>query len=333
MTLRSVPGASANARLARPRSSISLGAAFALFCSVLMGFDTSVSQAAGGFLDDLFGPSTPPAAMYYNGYAPSHEARPAKHGGARKQARQARRPQKQQGAIPLQARRQIVERRKMANVLRRPAPTAERRSGAVDVVGLTRNPIFKVSALTAETVGGVSRRAVCVRACDGYHFPALPISRDSDIAAQQTSCEKLCPGAQSTLFVLPEGSDKVGEARAARGGSTYAELLARIDPSDARAKSCSCQTEAGAAAAASAFLSDSTLRPGDTVVTPQGVRVLRRGSHYPFKSTDFLSLAETRDAPLSNRSALFAIERALKTPRGRLAVVNADRRQGKRTRL
>ena len=328
MSLRSVPDSSATARI---RSSISLGAAFAIFCSVLMGFDTSASQAAGGFLEELFGPSRPPATMDYNGYAPRHEAGLDRPAGLRKSTRQARRQTQRQRALSLQARRQVIERRKLASMPRREGP-AERR-GAVEVVGLTQNPIFKVSASTGETAGGVSRRAVCVRACDGYHFPALPISRDSDIPVQQASCEKLCPGTQSTLFVLPAGSDKVEEARAARGGSTYAELLARIDPSDARAKSCSCQTEAGAAAAASAVLADSTLRPGDTVVTAQGVRVLRRGSHYPFKSTDFLSLAETRDAPLSNRSALYAIERALKTPQGRLAVVNTERRQGRHSRL
>lgn len=65
------------------------------------------------------------------------------------------------------------------------------------------------------------------------------------------------------------------------------------------------------------FYADRTLRPGDTVVTPQGVRILRAGSHYPFRETDFLTLAEAGAAPLANRSALNEIERALKTPPGR----------------
>jgi hypothetical protein len=74
-------------------------------------------------------------------------------------------------------------------------------------------------------------------------------------------------------------------------------------------------------------MQDSTLRPGDSVVTAQGIRVLRSGSHYPFKSSDFLSLAETHDAPVAKRSALYAIERALKTPLGARAIAHNDDRR------
>jgi hypothetical protein len=72
----------------------------------------------------------------------------------------------------------------------------------------------------------------------------------------------------------------------------------------------------GAAAPAAAFYADPTLRPGDTVVTPEGVRVLRYGSHAPYKETDFVSLAQA-GAPLANRSALNEIDRVVKTPLGR----------------
>ncbi len=75
--------------------------------------------------------------------------------------------------------------------------------------------------------------------------------------------------------------------------------------------------EKGRTAAPASFYADPTLRPGDTVVTPEGVRILRQGSHYPFKETDFLSLAQAGDAPFAKRSALGEIERALKTPPGR----------------
>lgn len=307
---------------ARARSAISLGAAFALFCVVFTGYDVHASRAAGGFIEELFGPSAPAARLYYNDYG-SGPAAVRREGGHAKHARKAR-------AHYAQARRQLVERRKFA--LARHAPPAEqRRPAAAQSVALTQNASFKVMAATLPA-GGVSRRAVCVRACDGYYFPALPVSRASDVTAQQMSCEKLCPGAQSTLFVFQEGSDKVEQAKAARGGETYATLLSRLDLNDPHAKSCSCQTEATAAAASRALLSDSTLRAGDSVVTSQGVRIVRRGSRFPFKETDFLSLAESGDVPLSNKSALYAIEKALKTPQGRIAVMNGEHRRHGRSK-
>lgn len=52
-------------------------------------------------------------------------------------------------------------------------------------------------------------------------------------------------------------------------------------------------------------------------MTPEGVRILRQGSRYPFKETDFLSLAQAGGSPSAKRSALGEIERALKTPPGR----------------
>jgi hypothetical protein len=327
MSSSSAPASHRNARFARARSSISLGAAFALFCLVFAGYDVRAGRAAGGVLDALFGPSVSPAQLYYyNDYAPGYRAGPTYERSRRvRHAKKAR-------AHYAQARRQLVERRKFA-LNRHAAIVDQRRSAAVEPVWPSRSATFKVAAATAgASGGGVSRRAVCVRACDGYYFPALPVSRASDLAAQQASCEKLCPGAQATLFVFPAGSEKIEEAKAHKGGGAYAAFLSRLDLSDGRAKSCSCQTEATAAAATRALLSDSTLRPGDSVVTPQGVRVVRRGSHYPFKETDFLSLAESSDVPLSKKSALYAIETALKTPQGRLAVMNGDRRRHRQSK-
>jgi hypothetical protein len=62
------------------------------------------------------------------------------------------------------------------------------------------------------------------------------------------------------------------------------------------------------------------------VVTAKGVRVFKGGA-YPFKSSDFMSLAETRDLPVEKRGALAAIDRVLQTPRGRFALVSDRRRE------
>lgn len=280
------------ARLARARSAISLGAAFALFFTVLLGYDAPASRAAGGVIDALFGTPQPPVPLYieYVGPAPRavprldrpHRARLAKHMRARN----------------VQARRQLLERHKFARARRALIALAARRPAPAETA-----PRPKVEA----------RHAVCGRACDRDAFPASPVSGVPDNAAREARCETLC-------------RDDIGRAASAKIGMTYADLPKRLNGGDEKTKACFCRT--ADVPAETALLTDATLRPGDTVVTPSGLRVLRRGSRYPFKSDDFLSLAET-DAPLSHKSALYAIERALATPQGRASPPDgAPRRSG-----
>lgn len=327
MTLRAAPDAPSappgkSASSARAHGAISLGAAFALFWVVVFGGEIPESLAAGGLFDALFGGGgyrdTP--TLYYGGQSSVYDIGARRYGKSRRHARRHR-------AHLARAHRHVVERRRVATT-----GNAERRAGVAErrPVGIETITFAELAGAKTAAPAPASRRTVCVRACDGYFFPLANPGRDADIPGQQATCEKLCPGAQVQLFVMAAGSDKIETATSARGGDAYARLLARINPAEAKSKSCGCQPVVGGSGATSAFLGDSTLRPGDTVVTPEGVRVLKRGSRYPFKHSDFLSLSETRDVPLSNRSALAAIERALKTPYGRLAVANSERRQGHR---
>jgi hypothetical protein len=263
------------------------------------------------------------APLPYNGYAPTTRARRAHY---RHYSRHSSRYHRLRYA---HARHHAAQERRQASVERRQAPV-ERRQASIErrqasVERRQRTPEI-VSAAEVSTPATLGRRSVCVRACDGYFFPIANLSRSSEVASHQATCDKLCPGAETRLFVMPAGSDTIDQAVAARGGDAYTQLIARVDPADAKTKACSCHSVAGDPVESGALLTDFTLRPGDTVVTPQGIKVVRRGSRYPFKKTDFLSLAETRDMPISTRGALFAIERALKTPYGRLAVANERRR-------
>ena len=172
----------------------------------------------------------------------------------------------------------------------------------------------------------LGRRSVCVRTCDGYFFPVAALNHNSEISSHQASCDTLCPEAETKLFVMPAGSENIDEAAAARGGELYSQLMARIKASDAKPASCGCHSAAGNPIDSSAVLNDPTLRPGDTVVTAKGVRVFKGGA-YPFKSSDFMSLAETRDLPIEKRGALAAIDRVLQTPRGRFTLAGDHHRE------
>jgi hypothetical protein len=318
------PSSSSRDRNSNARLAVTLGAAFALMCVAIFGIDTAESLAAGGLFDFLFGGGSGGAvvAPFPGGYGYGYGAGRRHYGHYRRHARHGRRYQ----ARYAYAHRQMVERRRSAAAERRDDDGDRRltqRAGGVERVSFA-----EMSAAAPATPQTLARRTVCVRACDGYFFPIANLNRASEIPAQQATCNKLCPGAQAQLYVMPAGSDRIEDAVAARGGDTYASLVARVSASDEKSQSCSCQMNASAAShQTSMFQSDFTLRPGDSVVTPQGVRILRRGSHYPYKERDFVSLAETRDVPASSRSALVAIERVLNTPHGRLLASNGERRR------
>lgn len=348
------------------RFAVSLGAAFALLCVVVL--DTPSSFAAGGLFEMLFGGGggggggyyvqPMPGPSYGGGYSRSygrhrharrgyaHYARAHRYDRRTVAERRDRRGAENRRVADARA----IERHHISTAMRR--PQANKNFGALplpptrDFIA-TATPIERMADTQRATIidrkpqpapietvsftevansaaTPTNHRAVCVRACDGYYFP---IAAKASESAAQESCERLCPGSETRAFLLPSGSTTIDEAVDARRGETYAQFVARLAPEAARAKSCGCPQTAGNLSETSAFMSDMTLRPGDTVVTQQGVRVVRRGSHYPFKKSDFLSLAQTHALPRATRGALFAIDRALKTPYGRLAVANNSERR------
>lgn len=238
----------------RARSAISLGAAVAIFGTVLFGYDAPESQAAGGFLEALFGLGRGYDSGYsaYSGYG-AYRARISRAPRRFRLAHHARRHD-------IQARRHVVERRKAGErrfVASAPGPQKLTLApAAIEIITPSRSPFVEV-------IGSAGQVA--------------PTARATEPKAQPESCGKSCVAAPVTGL---------------------AARVASVPTPD--------------------LYADPTLRPGDTIVTPQGMRILRRGSRFPFKATDFVSLEEAGRAHLANRSALHEIERAMKTPLGRV---------------
>ncbi len=161
---------------------------------------------------------------------------------------------------------------------------------------------------------GPGRRTICVRTCDGDYFPLSALRKASEVDAQQARCSKLCPGAASRLFVMGEKSARLDEARPATGGGAYATLLASLGKSEGDGAACSCQAGVrDPLAPGSELLVDRTLRPGDAVVTPTGVRVFQAGGRFPYRASNFLPLEAARGLAFETRRALFMINRSLRT--------------------
>jgi hypothetical protein len=161
--------------------------------------------------------------------------------------------------------------------------------------------------------GGPGRQTICVRTCDGYYFPVAALRKASDVDAQQARCSKLCPGAASRLFVMGEKSLRMVDATPAKGGDSYAKLLVSLGKPESQ-ETCSCQAPAlDPLSPGSSVFDDRTLRHGDAIVTPTGVRIFQAGGRYPYRARDFLPLEAARGLPLDTRRALLAVDRSLRT--------------------
>ncbi len=334
------------------RGAVTAGAAIVLVFGGLLAFGMPDSLAEGGFFEELFGIEQPRhqhvAQPLY--YAPrEHGWRAGRRGHARHYAhhpfhvvRHARRARHHdyyarswapaEHPVARFAARRSAHRaaREIQAPVEREAyhPVAREKHHRVihEAYNSEAPEAARPEAAPLASPTPLARRSVCVRTCDGYFFPVANLNHKSDIATHQAICNSLCPDSETKLFVIPNGSENIDEAKEAHGDELYSQLMAKIKSSDAKPAACGCHSTAGAPVDNKAVLNDPTLRAGDTVVTNSGVRVFKGGA-YPYKSTDFLSLAESRDVPVAKRGALAAIDRVVKTPRGRVMLATERHRE------
>ena len=153
----------------------------------------------------------------------------------------------------------------------------------------------------------LGRKSMCVRLCDGFAFPVGAYNGDGDRASHEATCQAECPGAQTALYVLPNGSEALAEATEARSGRAYSQMPAAFHYTTFLEDSCSCHPRGGGRLAS--LLHDFTLRRGDAVMTATGVKVFH-GGHLPYRPADFITLARSRDVASGRRATFHAIERA-----------------------
>ena len=158
--------------------------------------------------------------------------------------------------------------------------------------------------------GGLSRRSVCVRLCDGFFFPVGDLADDSQTGAHEQLCAAECPGAPTALYVVPAGTERMEEAMAVRTHKPYSALPVAFRHMTKTDRTCSCHAEV--AQNSLSLLKDFTLRKGDGVATPAGIKLFRGAKHWPYKRADFATLAQASDLTPQDRSTLVALERAAK---------------------
>jgi hypothetical protein len=119
-----------------------------------------------------------------------------------------------------------------------------------------------------------SGRTMCVRSCDGFFFP---LSAEPARGGENELCQALCPGAETTAFKLPYGSDADMSHAVSLRGKPYARLANAFKFQKSFDRGCACKKD-GESWAQLLQKAESMIerQPGDLVVTAAKAEELSR---------------------------------------------------------
>jgi hypothetical protein len=151
--------------------------------------------------------------------------------------------------------------------------------------------------------------AYCVRLCDGHPFPVQSV----DGSAAQ-ACASMCPASQTKLFTGGSIDHAVSS-----DGKRYAALPAAFVYRKQLVSGCTCNGKSAGGLVHVDAQSDPTLRPGDIVVTNEGLVSYRgnNGRGSDFSRVQDRKLANTPIRPRSVSAAALAANASADEPRPR----------------
>jgi hypothetical protein len=119
-------------------------------------------------------------------------------------------------------------------------------------------------------------RTICVRSCDGFYFPISYSTVQARFAADAQACQRLCPGAEVSLYSYRNPGDSMQQA-VAINGAPYTALPNAFRYRKELVAGCSCRKSGESWAQALRNADDSsTLERGDIVVTDKNEKALTR---------------------------------------------------------
>lgn len=119
-------------------------------------------------------------------------------------------------------------------------------------------------------------RTVCVRSCDGSYFPISFSTVPARFAADAQACQRLCPGAEVSLYTYRNPGETMQQA-VAINGAPYTALPNAFRFRKELVAGCSCRKPGESWAQALRNADDSsTLERGDIVVTDENEKALTR---------------------------------------------------------
>jgi hypothetical protein len=156
--------------------------------------------------------------------------------------------------------------------------------------------------------------AYCVRVCDGRYFP-VPSNAGAPNSSPDKICSALCPASPTKVYT---GSEI--EQASAADGSSYSKLANAFVYRERMVPDCTCTGKDIGGTAAMDIQSDPTLRPGDIVVTKDGLMVFKGSKQVPYQTSDFIPPEDYKGLPAGVRRTLAEL-RVASEPDGALGDV------------
>ena len=127
------------------------------------------------------------------------------------------------------------------------------------------------SSTPSAPMGG-TYRTICVRTCDGYYFPISFSTTPERFREDEQACQRMCPAAEVSLYTYHNPGEEVAQA-VSLNGRLYTELPTAFQYRKALNPACSCRRPGESwAEALKATGTDTTVAPGDVVVTEQNAK-------------------------------------------------------------
>ena len=119
---------------------------------------------------------------------------------------------------------------------------------------------------------GGTYRTVCVRSCDGYYFPISFETTPDHFRQDEQTCQRMCPAADVQLYTYHNPGEQVSQA-VSLNGRLYTELPTAFQYRKALTPNCGCRRPGESwYEALKASGADTTLAPGDVVITDQNAK-------------------------------------------------------------
>ncbi len=158
-----------------------------------------------------------------------------------------------------------------------------------------------------------TQRAYCVRTCDGYYF-AVGFTRNiTEVGQDQAMCAASCGSIPMRLYSAPvttsgNGSDDVAINRAVDAtGAPYTALPTANAFRNTDVPACTCQGTANGLPQIPLTV-DPTLRNGDIVVMPDGLKVFRGSGPAPHDEKDFVGVTDAHALPNVVRQQMLSLQ-------------------------
>jgi len=119
---------------------------------------------------------------------------------------------------------------------------------------------------------GGTFRTVCVRTCDGFYFPISYSTSPDRFRDDEQTCQRMCPAAEVSLYTYHNPGEEMTQA-VSLSGRLYTELPTAFQYRKAMTPACSCRRPGESwAEALRVNGADTTLAPGDVVITDQNAK-------------------------------------------------------------